>query len=135
MASKSECLVRGAKVGFEVSNGGIVPRRLVVELFLDCLVCIGFSCLRFAFCFGFSGVSVVVPVHLDKAERPAETRHDCAVFFDRLRPSCKNPSIVLELRRRAACMTTPSSTRQEVTQLLGDWRRGSTREVVPAGAT
>ncbi|PYK19214.1 MAG: hypothetical protein DME55_05165 [Verrucomicrobia bacterium] len=80
IASKSECLVRGAEVGFEVSNGGIVPRRLVVELFLDCLVCIGFSCFRFAFCFGFSGVSVVVPVHSVKRKsrlKPATT----AQFF------------------------------------------------------
>ena len=81
IASKSECLVRGAEVGVEVSNGGIVPRRLVVELFLNCMDCIGFSCFGFAFCFGFSGVSVVVPVHLDKAERPAATRHDCAFFL------------------------------------------------------
>ncbi|PYI51268.1 MAG: hypothetical protein DMC62_08180 [Verrucomicrobia bacterium] len=40
IASKSECLVRGAEVGFEVSNGGIVPRRLMVDLFLDCMDCI-----------------------------------------------------------------------------------------------
>ncbi len=56
IASKSECLVRGAEVGFEVSNGGIV----------------------LAFCFGFSGVSVVVPVHVLKREgrlKPATTAH------------------------------------------------------------
>ncbi len=81
IASKSECLVRGAEVGFEVSNGGIVPRRLVVELFLNCMDCIGFSCLRFAFCFGFFGVSVVCAGSCGKAERPAETRHDSAFFL------------------------------------------------------
>jgi hypothetical protein len=25
-------------VGFEVSNGGVVPPRLVIELFIDCIV-------------------------------------------------------------------------------------------------
>src|SRR6266487_3860840 len=40
---------------FEVSNGGVGPGPLVEELFIDC---IGFCCLRFAFCFGFSGVFV-----------------------------------------------------------------------------
>ena len=78
IASKSECLVRGAEVGVEVSNGGIVPRRLVVELFLNYMDCIGFSCFGFAFCFGFSGVSVVVPVHVLKREgrlKPATTAH------------------------------------------------------------
>ncbi len=96
IASKSECLVRGAEVGFEVSNGGIVPRPLVVELFLNCMDCIGFSCLRFAFCFGFSGVSVVVPVHVLKREgrlKPATTAH---FFLIALRLRCKNPSIVLQ---------------------------------------
>src|SRR5439155_11015184 len=81
IASKSECLVRGAEVGFEVSNGGIVLRRLVVELSLNCMDCIGFSCFRFAFCFGFSGASVVCAGSCGKAERPPETRHGCAVFL------------------------------------------------------
>ena len=40
LASKSECLARGADVRLEVSNGGVVPRRLVVELFIDCMDCI-----------------------------------------------------------------------------------------------
>jgi hypothetical protein len=45
---------------------------------------------------GFSGASVVCAGSFGKAERPSETRHDCAVFFDRL-PLCrKNPSTVLE---------------------------------------
>src|SRR5436190_19061746 len=73
IASKSQCLARGANVR-------VVPRRLVIELVTDCFVCIGFSCLRFAFCFGFSGVSVVCAGSSGKAERPPETRHDCGVF-------------------------------------------------------
>jgi hypothetical protein len=34
-------------VRFEVSNGGVVPRRLVVELFIDCIILVGLrlSCL------------------------------------------------------------------------------------------
>jgi len=55
IASKSGCLARGADVRFEVSNRGALPRPLVEELFIDC---IGFCCLRFVFCFGFSGVFV-----------------------------------------------------------------------------
>src|SRR5437867_5253790 len=92
IASKSECLVRGAEVGFEVSNGGIVPRRLVVELSLNCMDCIGFSCLRFAFCFGFPA-SVVCAGSCGKAERPPETRHDCAVFFK------SPPAVLLKIPR------------------------------------
>ena len=38
IASKSECLTRGAEVGFEVSNGGVAQHRLVVVLFIDCIV-------------------------------------------------------------------------------------------------
>jgi len=55
IARKSECLPQGADVRFEVSNRGALPRPLVEELFIDC---IGFCCLRFAFCFGFSGVFI-----------------------------------------------------------------------------
>jgi len=65
-----------------------------------------------------------VPVHVVKAERPSETRHDCVVFFDRSRRRCKNSLVVLDLARRVASMTTPASTRQEVTLLLGDWSNG-----------
>ena len=38
IASKSECLTRGANVRFEVSNRGVVPRPLVIELFIDCII-------------------------------------------------------------------------------------------------
>jgi hypothetical protein len=40
IARKSECLVRSAELEFEVSNGGIVPRRLLVKLLMDCMGCI-----------------------------------------------------------------------------------------------
>jgi hypothetical protein len=51
------------------------------ELITDCLVCMGFSFLRFGF--GFSGVFIVVPVHVRKRKerlKPATT----AQFFYRL---------------------------------------------------
>jgi hypothetical protein len=38
IASKSECLMRGAEAGFEVSSGSVAPHRLVVDLFIDCMV-------------------------------------------------------------------------------------------------
>jgi hypothetical protein len=44
------------------------------ELITDCLVCIGFSLLRFGF--GCSGVFIVVPVHVRKRKgrlKPATT--------------------------------------------------------------
>ena len=44
------------------------------ELITDCLVCMGFSFLRFGF--GFSGVFIVVPVHVRKRKgrlKPATT--------------------------------------------------------------
>ena len=48
------------------------------EFVTDCLVCMGFSFLRFGF--GFSGVVIVVPVHVRKRKwglKPATT----AQFF------------------------------------------------------
>src|SRR5437870_740249 len=137
IASKSECLVRGAEVGFEVSNGGIVPRRLVVELSLNCMDCIGFSCFRFAFCFGFPA-SVVCAGSCGKAERPPETRHGCAVFFDRLRLCCKNPSIVLEFAASSSLYDDAPihATRgHPIARRLERRRRASAGEVVPAGGT
>ena len=74
IASNDECLTRGPNVRFDVSNDGLIPRRLVLELFI---VCIGFSFLRFGF--GFSGV-FAVPVHVRKRKarlKPATT----AQFF------------------------------------------------------
>jgi hypothetical protein len=66
------------------------------ELITDCLVFICFSCLGLVSVLVFPARLLFVPVQCGKAERPRETRHGCAVFFDRLRPCCKNPSIVLE---------------------------------------
>jgi hypothetical protein len=56
-----------------------------------------FFLLEVALCFVFFGVFVVCARSCAKAERPPETHHDCAVFFDRLRPRCKNPSTVLAM--------------------------------------
>jgi hypothetical protein len=67
IASKSQCLARGANVR-------VLPRRLVIELVIDCMDCIGFSFLRFGF--GFSGAFIVVPVHVRKRKgrlKPATT--------------------------------------------------------------
>jgi hypothetical protein len=30
--------MRGAEAGFEVSSGSVAPHRLVVDLFIDCMV-------------------------------------------------------------------------------------------------
>src|SRR5947208_10055983 len=92
------------------------------ELVTDCLVCMGFSFLRFGF--GFSGVFIVVPVHALKRKgrlKPATTEQ---FFLGASGRDVKIPPSVLEFARRAASMTTPLSTRQEVTQLLGDWGNG-----------
>jgi len=59
------------------------------KLVTDRLVCIGFSCLWFGFGFGFGfPASIVVPVHVVKAERPPETRHTLGSFFDRTQLCC-----------------------------------------------
>src|SRR4051794_8675691 len=69
------------------------------ELVTDCLVCMGFSFLRFGFpVFGYSGISIFLPVHVRKRG-------------DLLKPATaavKNSlGRVRILRRRAVCMTTP----------------------------
>jgi hypothetical protein len=76
IASKSECLVRGADVGFDVAAGGIVPRRLLVELVTDCLVCIGLLDVEVSFSFCFLRRVFFEPVLSAKAAIPAGTRHD-----------------------------------------------------------
>jgi hypothetical protein len=43
IASESESLTRGTEVGLEVSNGGVIPPRLVEELFIDCIVLVRFE--------------------------------------------------------------------------------------------
>jgi len=48
------------------------------------------------FLFGFFGAFFVCAGSSGKAERPPETRHDCAVFFDRLRLCCKNSPMVVD---------------------------------------
>ena len=37
IASNDECLTRGPNVRFDVSNDGLLPRRLVLELFIVCI--------------------------------------------------------------------------------------------------
>jgi len=64
-------------------------------LITDFLVCIGFFCLRFAFCF-FSGVFVVVPVHGLKRKGQLKPATIAQFFLIASGPCCKNPSIVLE---------------------------------------
>jgi RNA polymerase sigma factor (TIGR02999 family) len=86
-----------------------------------------FSLHRFfflCFVFWFFPACVVYAGSCGKAERPPETRHDCAVFLIASGRAVKNPSAVLEFAASSTCMTTPPSTRQEVTQLLGDWSGG-----------
>src|SRR5436190_4448824 len=80
--------------------------------------------LRFGFYFGFGRRIHVYAGSCAKAGRPPQTRHDCAVFFDCLRLCCENPSIVIQFATARPIMTTPPSTRQAVTQLLGEWSNG-----------
>jgi hypothetical protein len=65
----------------------------------------GLSFLGFSFCFDFPA-SVVCAGSCGKAERPPETRHDCAVFFGRLPAGCKKSSIVLEVTNGSASGAT-----------------------------
>jgi hypothetical protein len=81
IAGKSECLTRAANVRFEVSNGGVVPRRLVIELFIDCVVCIGLFDVEVLISFWFFRRVYCCAGSCGKAERPPETHHDCADFF------------------------------------------------------
>src|SRR6266540_1185929 len=88
--------------------------------------------------FGFSGASVVCAGSCGKAERPPQTRHDCAVFLDRLRPCCKNPSIVLEFVASSSLYDdalTRAARGHPTARRLERRRRGSAGEVDPAGAT
>jgi len=78
----------------------------------------GFSFLRFRF--GSSGVVIVVPVHVRKRKPRLNPATDLAFFFAHFWRHCENVFIVLDFAPSSS-MTTPSSTRQEVTQVLGDW--------------
>jgi hypothetical protein len=55
----------------------------------------GFSFLRFGF--GFSGVFIVVPVHVRKRKGGLKPATAAQFFFDRLRPCCESPSINVRL--------------------------------------
>src|SRR6059036_1307697 len=108
------------------------------ELVTDCLVCMGFSFLRFGLYFGFSGVFIVVPVHVRKRKgrlKPATT----AQFF--LIASGRAVKICLSVLQFAASSRLyddalfqaprghPTARRVE------QRRRRSAGEVVPASAT
>src|SRR6266496_1998745 len=95
---------------------------------------------------GFSGLlsvlvfpaSVVYAGSIAKAERPPETRHDCAIFLDRLRLCCKKSSTVLECAASSSLYDDAPihATRGHPTaRRLERRRRRSAGEVVPAGAT
>jgi hypothetical protein len=85
IAGKSECLTRAANVRFEVSNGGVVPRRLVIELVIDCMDCIVLVDVEVLLSFWPFRRVFFEPVLSSKAEIPTETRHSCRVFF---KPPC-----------------------------------------------
>ncbi len=97
----------------------------MAALITDSLVFICFSCLDLVSVLVFPADLFCCAGSRAKAESPPETRHDCAVFLINSGPAVKIPLIsVWLMRRRAASMTTPPSTRQEVTPLLGDWSGG-----------
>src|SRR5439155_24386928 len=62
-----------------------------------------------------------------KAQRPPETHHDCARYFQEDGQAVKTPSSVLKFAASSSLMTTPPSTRQAVTQLLSEWSGGDER--------
>src|SRR5438876_10341408 len=91
------------------------------ELITDGLVFICLSFLGLISVLVFPACLLVVPVHVRKRRgrvRPATTAR---FFFDCLRLCCKNPSIVIQFAAARTFMTTPRSTQQAVTQLLGEW--------------
>jgi hypothetical protein len=65
-------------------------------LVTDFLVCIGFCGLWFAFCFGFSGAFIAVPVHVRKRTGGLKPATTAQVFLISFRPCCKNPSIMIQ---------------------------------------
>ena len=77
-----------------------------------------FFLFRFGFCFGFSGVFIVVPVHVRKRKgrlKPATTAQFFLIASGR---AVKNPLAVLEFAASSSPYDDAPSTRQEVTQLL-----------------
>src|SRR6266498_4578634 len=66
-------------------------------LVTDCLVCIGFSCLRLLSVLVFSACLLFVPVHVLKRKGRLKPTTTAQFFCDRLRPRCKNPSTVLAM--------------------------------------
>jgi len=108
------------------------------DLVTDCLVCMGFSFLRFGFYFGFFGVFIVVPVHVRKRKgrlKPATT----AQFF--LIASGRDVKIPLSVLDLAPSSSLHDDARIHATRghptarRLERRRRGSAGEVVSTGAT
>src|SRR4029453_5844234 len=94
--------------------------------------------LRFGFCFGFSGVFIVVPVHALK--RKARLKPATSAQFFSIASNCavKNPSIVLESAASSSLYDDAliHATRGHPTaRRVERRRRASAGEVVPAGAT
>jgi hypothetical protein len=77
----------------EVCDGGIVRHRLMVELFIDCIVLVRIEVL---FSFWFFRRVFFEPVLSAKAEIPIGIRHDWGFFLVPLRRAVLIPSIVLE---------------------------------------
>src|SRR4029079_337001 len=97
-----------------------------------------FSCLRFGFCFGFSGVGCLRRFMLVKRKGRLKPATTAQFFCDRLRLRCKNPSTVLEFAASSSLYDDAlfHATRGHPTaRRLERRRRWSAREVVSAGAT
>ena len=73
IVSKSQCLALGANVG-------IVPRRLVIELVIDCMDFIVLVDVEVCFRSRLSGACFSSRSYLFKAEILTGTRHNCGVF-------------------------------------------------------
>ncbi len=67
------------------------------ELVTDCLVFMGFSCLRFGFCLGFFRRWLFVPVHVRKRKDRLKPATTAQFFLIALRLCCKNLSIRVKI--------------------------------------
>src|SRR5436190_24334795 len=97
-----------------------------------------FFLFEVCFLFWFCRPLLFMPVHVLKRKGRLKPATTAQFFFDRLRPRCENPSVVLE------CATSSSlyddalfhATRgHPTTRRLERRRRGSAGEAVPASAT
>ena len=119
---------------FDVSNDGVVPRRLMVGLVTDCVVCIGLVDAEVLVSFWFIRRVFFEPVLSAKAEIPTGTRHDFGVFLNRHAPCCINPPTVLEFvtsSSRYDDAPIHATRGHPIARRLERRRRGSAGEVVP----